>query len=119
RSGGDRPIDRKVRIVPGDAKIVAWRVITRHLVKDLGVRFERAEPMCKADRDQQLLAVLGRQLLGNPTAITRRRAPQIDRDIENTPAQHTDKLVLRGRWSLKMESPQRPGHDRLRLIVLH
>ena len=84
--GGSRPDDPEVRIVPGDAAVVGGRIGRGRLVENLDVRLERDEGVGEPDRDQQLAPVFGRELDRDMLAEGRRRAANVDRDIEDCAA---------------------------------
>src|ERR1700752_309452 len=62
RVGGDRPRDIQRRIVPDEAAVGRRRIEGVDLVGDLGVRFGRAETVCKSARHEQLFAPLRAEL---------------------------------------------------------
>ena len=88
------------------------------LVKHFGVRLQRAEPVGEASRHQKLLAAAGRELGGDISAVMRRIAAQIDRDVEDAPTQHADELGLDERPHLEMQSAHGPRGARTGLVVL-
>jgi hypothetical protein len=52
------------------------------------------------------------------SAIGGRAAPHVDDDIQDAPPQDHDQLGLRMRWSLKVQTAERAGASRIRMIIL-
>ena len=75
--------------------------------------------MREADRNKELLALFGIEPHRHMLAIGRRRAPEVDRHVEDCPLQHPNQLGLRKRSDLEMQSPHGPNLRRERLVVLH
>src|SRR5262245_6515147 len=74
--------------------------------------------MCETYRNIDLLAGVRRYFDRDVSAIGGGAAPHVDDDIENAPPQDHDQLGLWMRWQLKVQTTQRPGASRIRLIVL-
>ena len=117
-AGCDRPGHGDVRIVPANAAFVRRRVIRRHFIVHDDVVFQREKSVCKAGRNVKLMTGFSRQFRRNMLAEGRRATANIDRDIENSAAQHADQLGLRGRRRLEMQAAQRAGPFRVGLVVL-
>src|SRR5215475_6258030 len=115
----DRPVDTDVGIVPYDPCFAVGGIIIIHLIDDLGKRGKGAKGMCKAARDEQLLAAVGGQGYAAPAPEARRAAADVDGNIKDRPPYDANELGLRMRWPLEMQTPYRPSLQRHRLIVLH
>ena len=74
--------------------------------------------MSESDRHQQLHAVFGGKFSRYPVSECGRCFPEIDGDIKYPSADAPHQLVLRMWRNLKMNSPQRPGRARQRVVVL-
>jgi hypothetical protein len=94
------------RVVPADAAVAIRGIDVGDLVDDLGVRLEREEAVGEADRHEQLLALLCRKLGGDPAAVARRAAADVDRHVEDAAAHTADELRLPVRRRLKMQAAQ-------------
>ena len=75
--------------------------------------------MREADWDEQLVAVLGRQLGTDPLPVGQRALADVDGDVENSSAHAANQLVLTPRRRLKMQAPQRGFRHGQRVVVLH
>jgi len=64
-------------------------------VGDVGGLTEHEEPVTEARRNPELTSVARLERHADPFSKTRRRAPQIHRDIEDDPAHRANELALR------------------------
>ncbi len=80
-------------------------IIIRHLVEDLGVRLEGAETVGEADRHPKLTPIGGGEFDSDVFSKSRRRAPDVDGDVENAPARDPHQFALRARHRLKVQPP--------------
>src|SRR5579872_4639149 len=94
------------------------RIERGRLVENLDVGLQSEEGVGEADRDQQLAPVFRRQLDRDMAAKGRRRAANVDRDIEDGAAGAADELVLREGRRLEVEPAQGAGRRRIGMIVL-
>src|ERR1019366_6795672 len=102
-SGGiDRPGDAQAGIVPAQPRIASRRIECIYFVGDLGVRFERAEPVGEPHRHEELLAAIRRQCGREEAPIRGATTAQIDGGIENRSMEDPNQLVLRFRGRLEM-----------------
>src|SRR5512132_3242315 len=49
------PGDAERRVVPGDAAVMLGRVVVTRFVEHFGIRLQRAEAVCEAERNEQLI----------------------------------------------------------------
>src|SRR5271157_1945316 len=95
------------------------RVGRGRLVENLGVRLQSDESVGKSDRDQELAPVFGRELNRDMSAEGRRRAANVDRDVEDGAAYDAHQLVLRERRGLEVQAAQNALRRGIGMIVLH
>ena len=81
------------------------RVVVRYLVKDLGIRLERAKPVREANRDQKLIPIRRADDSRNMLAVGRRATTEVHSDVENGPANYPHELDMREWRYLEMQSP--------------
>jgi hypothetical protein len=112
-----RPLDRHVGIVPGDAALELRVVVGRLLVDHVGDVAEHAEAVREAGRHEQLAHADVVQLEAVPAPVRRRAAAQVDRDVENPPARAAHEL-RQALADLEVHAAQ-DAACRARVVVLH
>ena len=118
-AGQRRPGNADRRIVPGDSPVAGGGIGRGCLVKNLAVGLQSDEGVGESDRDQELAPVLGREFDRDMAAEGRRRAADVDRDVENAAARAAHELVL-GEWRrLEVQSAQGADRGRKGMVVLH
>jgi hypothetical protein len=95
------------------------RIEFGYLVDNLGFVLERAETVCKAHGDEELIPFAAAEQDGDVFPIGRRTETKIDGDIEDRPATDPNEFVLRVRGELKMQTTYRFFLPRKRAIVLN
>jgi hypothetical protein len=113
-----RPVDRQLRIVPGDHALALRGVDVGHLVDDLGVAGQRQEPVREAFRDPELAPVGLGQLHAHPLPAGGRAGAQVDRHVPGRAAHDADQLALGVRDGLVVQPAQHAGPG-ARVVVLH
>src|SRR6516164_3407800 len=117
--GADRPVDGKRWVVPGKTPVALGRIIVIDLIGDHRVRFERAETMRKAARDEKLLAPISSQRIGCPSTIGRGANAEIHCNVIDAAAQHANKLRLRFGRRLEVKASNGSRPDRKRFVILN
>lgn len=117
RTRGHRPVD--VDAVPADSAVAIGSVEIGHLVGDLAIWFERHKSVRETDRHKQLVAILRRKLGADPFSIGGRATTNVDRHVENSPADTAYQLILAMRRGLEMKTAEGEGGNRQRVIVLN
>ena len=112
------PVDAEVGIVPQHAAVAGGVVGVVDLVDDLRVGRQRDEAVQEAARHEDLRAVLGRDLLGDPPPVGRRAAARVDGDVEDRAPHHPHQLGLREGRRLVVQAAQRALLRRQALVVL-
>lgn len=119
RIGDIRPSDTDRGVIPAQPHVALGTIIIGHLVANNRVRLERAETMRKARRYPKLLAIVRTERLTDPLPECARTMADIHRNIEQRAGGAADKLALRMRLALKMESPNCPRLRAQGLIILN
>src|SRR3984893_3248314 len=101
----ERPWNRHVGIVPTDASVERWGVIITDLIHHHNVGIQGQVSMSEPFRNVELVPCFGRELYSNMIAIRRGAASQVDRHVQDPPAQHADQFGLGCRRQLKVEPP--------------
>src|SRR5205807_95560 len=100
----DRPGAGKGGIVPPEPPVMFRRIVAVHLVDDLGIGLERAEPVGKPLGNKELVAFLGTEHETHMMSVGCRAVPEIDRDIEDRTRRDAHQLRLWLRRDLKMQT---------------
>lgn len=112
------PRNTNYRVVPGQTLIAFCVVIARDLITNDRVGLKRTEPMGKARRNPELLAILRGERLSDPPAISRRTTPDVDGDVIKGAGGATYELALRMRFALEMKTADRARLCASGLVVL-
>lgn len=75
--------------------------------------------MCEADRDEELVAIFGRQFGPDPIAIGGGSGTQVDRDVEDTPTDAPDQFVLPARGRLEVKAAESEGGRGEGVVILN
>ena len=116
----DRPVDRERRVVPDESAVACRGIEFVDLVGDHGVGLERAEPVGKAARNEQLLAVPRRSASRRPSG--RRSASRTRRSTATSytlPCKTRTSLACAARRQLEMQAADGAAPGRIGLVVLH
>src|SRR5690348_4907484 len=114
----DRPGDGKGGIVPLEPPVVLRRIIPVHLVDDLGIGLERAEPVGKSLGNEELVAFIRAEHEPDMMPVGWRAVPDMDRDIKHRTGRDAHQLRLWLRRDPKMETAYNPAIGREREVVL-
>ncbi len=101
------PLHSNIRIIPPDSAIRGAIIEVRHLVKNFGVGFQRAEAVGKTYRNKKLIADISRQFCGYPVAIGWGAGADVDGHVNDLPTHNSDQLCLRVWWCLEMKTADR------------
>src|ERR1051325_3107970 len=114
----DRPGDGKGGVVPPKPPVMLGRIVAVHLVDDLGIGLERAEPVGKSLGNKELVAFLGAEHEPDMMPVGWRAVPEIDRDIEDRTGRDAHQLCLWLRRDLKMQAAYNAAISREREVFL-
>src|SRR6266480_183143 len=114
----DWPGNPQIRIVPKHASVVFRRVVVRHLVNDLGIRFQRAESMREPDGNKKLVPVGGTDDARHVLPIRRASLSQVNRHVKDRSPDHAHELDLGERRNLEMKPAHHAALHGKRMVVL-
>jgi hypothetical protein len=89
------PGNRKVRIIPNDAMLIAWIIEVAALVKKLDPFGQCHKAMRESGWNVDLVLAIGREPYADPPSERRRTEPDVHRDVQCFPLDDTAELGLR------------------------
>ena len=90
----DRPLDRDVRVVPGDTGLGLRVVVAREQIAHVGDVREDAEAVAEAGGDEELAVVGVAELVALPSLVGGGVPAQVDGDVPDRPAHAAHELRL-------------------------
>lgn len=114
----DAPVDAEALVRDGDAVVGFGMIELIALILEDGSLAQYGKTVSEAFRNEELTMILFCEFDGDVLSVSGRPFPDIDGHIQDGSSHTPDKLALRIRWALEVQSAHHPigGHA---FVILH